>query len=188
MPKMKRTFQVEIEAKLLVDAFDERSARKKIEKSFSQNRLLDADVRSSGEILAYEGRSSAMVRPELHRRLDLGDFDQGTASAGATITRSVLGHLSPPSSLRDHVFEQRRLEPLERLPDGGEVVPEVVRRSPASSGLLVGPRAEADEHVRPLAVSKQYPAPGKALNIQSPSSYQARTKSLSRRGVIVDVQ
>ncbi|MDQ3569472.1 MAG: hypothetical protein M3450_00600 [Actinomycetota bacterium] len=55
MPKMKRTFQVEIEAKLLVDAFDERSARKKIEKSFSQNRLLDADVRSSGEILAYEG-------------------------------------------------------------------------------------------------------------------------------------
>lgn len=55
MPKMKRTFQVEIEAKLLIDAFDEGSARKKIEKSFSQNRLLDADVRSSGEILAYEG-------------------------------------------------------------------------------------------------------------------------------------
>lgn len=54
MPKMKRTFQVEIEAKLLVDAFDEASARKKVEKTFARARALDPDVRASGDIWTYE--------------------------------------------------------------------------------------------------------------------------------------
>lgn len=54
MPKAKRTFEVEIEATLLVDAFDEWSARKKIAKTFGRNRRLDADVRSSGELLAND--------------------------------------------------------------------------------------------------------------------------------------
>lgn len=54
MPKMKRTFQVEIEAKLLVEAFDEASARKKVEKTFGRQRALDSDVRASGEIWTYD--------------------------------------------------------------------------------------------------------------------------------------
>jgi len=54
MPKMKRTFQVEIEAKLLVEAFDEASARKKVEKTFSRARALDPDVRASGDIWTYD--------------------------------------------------------------------------------------------------------------------------------------
>ncbi|MDQ4097756.1 MAG: hypothetical protein M3144_07820 [Actinomycetota bacterium] len=51
---MKRTFQVEIEAKLLVDAFDEASARKKVEKAFSRAKLFDPDVRASGDIWTYD--------------------------------------------------------------------------------------------------------------------------------------
>lgn len=51
---MKRTFQVEIEAKLLVEAFDEASARKKVEKTFSRARPLDADVRASGDVWTYD--------------------------------------------------------------------------------------------------------------------------------------
>ncbi len=54
MPKMKRTFQVEIEAKLLVEAFDEASARKKVEKTFSRARVLDPDVKASGDIWTYD--------------------------------------------------------------------------------------------------------------------------------------
>jgi hypothetical protein len=37
------------------------------------------------------------------------------------------------------------------------VILEAARRSPASDGLLVRPRTEADEHVRPLTVSEQCP-------------------------------
>lgn len=51
---MKRTFQVEMEAKLLVEAFDEASARKKVEKTFGRPRALDADVWSSGEVSTYD--------------------------------------------------------------------------------------------------------------------------------------
>ena len=54
MPKMKRTFQVEIEAKLLVDAFDEASARKKVEKALGRARALDTDVRATGEVWTYD--------------------------------------------------------------------------------------------------------------------------------------
>ena len=59
MPKMKRTFQVEIEAKLLVEAFDEASARKKVEKAFSRARAIDTDVRSNGEIWTYDTSMAA---------------------------------------------------------------------------------------------------------------------------------
>jgi len=55
------------------------------------------------------------------------------------------------------MFEEQRLEPLESLPDDREVILEAARGSPASDGLLVRPRAEADEHVRPLTVSEQCP-------------------------------
>lgn len=44
MPKQKRSFVVEIEAKLTVEAFDEDSARKKVEKAFATGRPLGVDV------------------------------------------------------------------------------------------------------------------------------------------------
>jgi hypothetical protein len=53
VPKTKRQFQVEIEAKILVDAFDEASARKKIEKALSSGKTLDADVQATGEVWTY---------------------------------------------------------------------------------------------------------------------------------------
>lgn len=59
MPKTKRTFQVEIEAKLLVDAFDEASARKKVEKTFSRARAFDPDVRASGDVWTYDASLEA---------------------------------------------------------------------------------------------------------------------------------
>jgi hypothetical protein len=90
--------------------------------------------------------------------------------------------LPGPLSLRDDVFEQQRLEPLERLPDGGEVVLEVVRSSPASGGPKL-----MNTFGRSLSRSSVPWAPGKALNVQSPSSSQACTKSLSRPGVTVQV-
>lgn len=51
---MKRTFRVEVEAKLLVDAFDEASARKKVEKALGRARALDTDVRATGEVWTYD--------------------------------------------------------------------------------------------------------------------------------------
>jgi hypothetical protein len=53
MPKQKRTFEIEIEAKLTVDAFDEDSARKKVERALSANKSIDADVRSTGHVWTY---------------------------------------------------------------------------------------------------------------------------------------
>jgi hypothetical protein len=44
MPKQKRPFLVEIEAKLTVHAFDEESARRKVAKAFSSGRSLGVDV------------------------------------------------------------------------------------------------------------------------------------------------
>lgn len=44
MPKQKRPFVVEIEAKLVVQAFDEDSARKKVEKAFAGRRPIGIDV------------------------------------------------------------------------------------------------------------------------------------------------
>ena len=53
MPKQKRQFEVEIEAKLTVHAFDEDSARKKVEKAFSRGRPLGADVDAGDGIWTY---------------------------------------------------------------------------------------------------------------------------------------
>jgi hypothetical protein len=59
MPKQKRPFVVEIEAKLTVHAFDEDSARKKIEKAFTSGRPLGVDVDAGAGVWTY-----AVVSPE----------------------------------------------------------------------------------------------------------------------------
>jgi hypothetical protein len=53
MPKQKRQFAVEIEAKLTVRAFDEPSARKKVEKAFSRGRSLGVDVDAGEAVWTY---------------------------------------------------------------------------------------------------------------------------------------
>ena len=57
MPKQKRSFDVEIEAKLTVHAFDEASARKKVEKAFSHGRSLGAAVEAGDGIWTYAVKS-----------------------------------------------------------------------------------------------------------------------------------
>lgn len=57
MPKQKRPFEVEIEAKLTVYAFDEDSARKKVEKAFSSGRSLGPDVDAGDGIWTYTVKS-----------------------------------------------------------------------------------------------------------------------------------
>ena len=59
MPKQKRPFVVEIEAKLTVYAFDEDSARKKVEKAFASGRPLGADVDAGAGVW-----TNAVVPPE----------------------------------------------------------------------------------------------------------------------------
>ena len=61
MPKQKRTFQIEIEAKLLVDAFDEASARKKVERALAANKTLDGDVRATGHVWTYHAAPEETV-------------------------------------------------------------------------------------------------------------------------------
>lgn len=53
MPKQKRSFTVEIEAKLNVLAFDEASARKKVEKALAKGRQLGPDVAATAEVWTY---------------------------------------------------------------------------------------------------------------------------------------
>lgn len=57
MPKQKRPFDVEIEAKLTVHAFDEDSARKKVAKAFSSGRSLGADVDAGDGVWTYAVKS-----------------------------------------------------------------------------------------------------------------------------------
>ena len=59
MPKQKRPYVVEIEAKLIVHAFDEDSARKKVEKAFASGRPLGVDVHAGAAVWTY-----AVVPPE----------------------------------------------------------------------------------------------------------------------------
>lgn len=54
MPKRKRPFEVLIEAKLTVDAFDGDSAQRKAERSLTKGRRIDADVAATGEVWSYE--------------------------------------------------------------------------------------------------------------------------------------
>ena len=53
MAKTKKTYRVEIEAKFDVAAFDEASAKKKIEKLLGSRRGLGADVEATGEVWTY---------------------------------------------------------------------------------------------------------------------------------------
>jgi hypothetical protein len=53
VPKRKRLFGVEIEAKLNVLAFDEESARKKVERALDAGRDVGADVESTGVVWTY---------------------------------------------------------------------------------------------------------------------------------------
>jgi hypothetical protein len=53
MAKTKKTFRVEIEAKIDVEAFDEASAKKKVEKLLGSRRGLAADVESTGDVWTY---------------------------------------------------------------------------------------------------------------------------------------
>jgi hypothetical protein len=59
MPKQKRSFVVEIEAKLSVRAFDEDSARKKVVKAFASGRPLGVDVEAGPGAWTY-----AVLPPE----------------------------------------------------------------------------------------------------------------------------
>ncbi len=54
MPKRKKTFEVLIEARFTVHAFDEASARRKIERAFAKDHTLDADVAATGELWIYD--------------------------------------------------------------------------------------------------------------------------------------
>lgn len=53
MAKTKKTFRVELEAKFDVEAFDEASAKKKIEKFLGTRRDLAADVAATGDVWTY---------------------------------------------------------------------------------------------------------------------------------------
>lgn len=53
MPKSKRRFEIEIEATLAVAAFDEDSARKKIEKALAGGRSVGPDVTATGKVFTY---------------------------------------------------------------------------------------------------------------------------------------
>ena len=53
MPKQKRPFQVEIEAKVTVLAFDEASARKKVERALAPGRNVGNDVEATGAVWTY---------------------------------------------------------------------------------------------------------------------------------------
>ncbi|HEV2069273.1 MAG TPA: hypothetical protein VGR26_05730 [Acidimicrobiales bacterium] len=53
MPKQKRPFQVEIEAKVTVLAFDEESARKKVERALAAGRNVGTDVEATGVVWTY---------------------------------------------------------------------------------------------------------------------------------------
>ncbi|MGI8792389.1 MAG: hypothetical protein ACR2H3_04335 [Acidimicrobiales bacterium] len=53
MAKSKRHFEIEIEAKIQVDAFDEASARKKIKKALGVRRPLGQDVSTTRDVWSY---------------------------------------------------------------------------------------------------------------------------------------
>lgn len=53
MPKRKHLFEVELEAKVKVMAFDEASARLKVERALAERKRLDDDVTATGEVWTY---------------------------------------------------------------------------------------------------------------------------------------
>ena len=60
MPKQKRPFDVEIEAKVTVYAFDEDSARNKVAKAFASGRSIGIDVDAGDGVWTYA------VKPSIH--------------------------------------------------------------------------------------------------------------------------
>jgi hypothetical protein len=61
MPKRKHQFEVEIEAKLVVDAFDEASARKKVVRALIAGRRVGDDVSSTGDVWTYAATKLAAL-------------------------------------------------------------------------------------------------------------------------------
>ncbi len=59
MPKKKREFEIEIEAKLRVSAFDEASARKKVERALAAGRPVGDDVSATGSVWTYAATNLA---------------------------------------------------------------------------------------------------------------------------------
>lgn len=59
MPKRKRTFEVLIEAKLSVRAFDEASAQRKVERALGKGRPMDEDVWTTGQVWVYDATPEA---------------------------------------------------------------------------------------------------------------------------------
>ena len=53
MAKSKKPFVVELEAKVVVMAFDENSARTKVERAFASGRSVGADVSGTGHVWTY---------------------------------------------------------------------------------------------------------------------------------------
>jgi hypothetical protein len=64
MAKSKRYFEIEIEAKIRVNAFDEASARKKVEKALSARRPLGTDVTATGDVWTYAATQVATAAAE----------------------------------------------------------------------------------------------------------------------------
>jgi len=65
MAKSKRHFEIEIEAKIRVDAFDEASARKKIEKVLGARRKLGQDVAATGDVWTYAATQLSTSDPSI---------------------------------------------------------------------------------------------------------------------------
>jgi hypothetical protein len=61
MAKSKRNFEIEIEAKIRVSAFDEASARKKVEKALAARRALGTDVTATGDVWTYAATQVAIA-------------------------------------------------------------------------------------------------------------------------------
>ena len=53
MAKIKKTYRVELEVKLDVEAFDEESAKKKVEKLLGNRRSLGTDIQATGDVWTY---------------------------------------------------------------------------------------------------------------------------------------
>ncbi len=64
MPKQKPAFEVEIEAKLRMLAFDEDSARKKVERALGAGGNVGADVQATGMVWTYATTLEPEPKPE----------------------------------------------------------------------------------------------------------------------------
>ena len=64
MAKSKRQFEIEIEARVRVAAFDEASARKKVEKAMAARRRLRDDVSATGDVWTYAATNLSIVNAD----------------------------------------------------------------------------------------------------------------------------